>query len=415
MRMDLCGTRYETMADLRLYSYRVAGVIGEWLTRMCGITDPWMLERAACLGHAMQLTNILRDVGEDLERGRVYLPAAVLREYSISHAQLQHAAAGGRRPRGYIALMERLMARADADYAAAMEAAPRLPAYFRRAIVVAAHVYRGIHSEIRGNGYDNLRRRAHTSGMTKLRLALSALRGRRIGDAGDVVHPIPLHLHQPQPQRLGRAARHGAGAALLAALLLPIWWSVSMPAEAEAVKEQVAMATGNDLRTPTEYARQLEAQHAARPSDGAIMLDLARALFFVGVDNSAVVPRGAALLEQVRTRAPDVARSNAAVLQAYHGAFTMLEAKHGSWPPSRMRAVRMGLRQLDDAVAAAPADVEIRYLRLVNTHYLPGIFGRKDTARQDRTAVQQLIAAQDANLHPALRSVIAEFLRTTAS
>lgn len=442
MRMDLEGTRYESLAELRLYSFRVAGVIGQWMTRMCGIGDPWMLERAASLGHAMQLTNILRDVGEDLGRGRLYLPADVMADFGVTEDALHKAAAGHALPPAWSALMESLMDRSDQDYAAAMEAVPRLPPYFRHAIVVAAHVYRGIHDEIRRNGYNNLRMRARTGPATKMRLALSALAGaalrpraslHRLAPPAPSATPPPAmrltHRNEAElsaPRAVDKdALRHRAGAALLVLVLLfpfpvvgaAVAGSSGSTAETAAygaglIPQAVAtIMTNADLRSPADYVRQLEAAHAAHPADPAIMLDLARAHFFLGVDQSRSVARGSALIQRLRQDAPAFAARHATLLSAYEGAFTMLEAKHGNSPPSRFNAVRSGLRTLDDAVASAPEDIEIRYLRLVNTHYLPDLFGRRGTARQDMAVLRRLMHDGAGNLHPALRPVIAEFLR----
>ena len=80
---------------MRVYTYRAAGVVGRWLTELHGVRDPWMLERATALGQAMQLTNILRDVGEDLERGRMYLPVTELARMGCHGEDLDaHASRG---------------------------------------------------------------------------------------------------------------------------------------------------------------------------------------------------------------------------------------------------------------------------------------------------------------------------------
>lgn len=76
---------------------------------------------------------------------------------------------------GYRALLEELMAEADADYERAFRALPALPPFFRRPVAIAARVYQGIHREIRRNGYDNLSRRARTPLFRKLWLGASAL------------------------------------------------------------------------------------------------------------------------------------------------------------------------------------------------------------------------------------------------
>lgn len=175
MRMDIRVGRYPSMAELLVYTHRVAGVVGVWLTHLFGVHRPWVLERASLLGHAMQITNILRDVGEDLERGRVYLPQDLLAGHGLTEDDLRAMQRSGVILPEYRRLVERMMRLADDAYARALEALPELPAFFRRPVAVAARVYRGIHREIRRNDYDNLRLRAHTSGPRKTVLALHAL------------------------------------------------------------------------------------------------------------------------------------------------------------------------------------------------------------------------------------------------
>jgi 15-cis-phytoene synthase len=173
--MDLDPPRYRDLDDLRRYSYRVASVVGLWLTELFGTRTPWVLRRAEAMGHAMQLTNILRDVGEDLRQGRIYLPETVLQRHGVSPEAMASALAEGGLPQGWVGLMEELMAVADAEYGAAIPAIPALPRYFQGPVVVAARVYQGIHGEIRRNGHDTLHRRAHTSLAGKVRLGAGAL------------------------------------------------------------------------------------------------------------------------------------------------------------------------------------------------------------------------------------------------
>jgi phytoene synthase len=176
MRMDLRGEPYPTLDALRVYTHRVASVVGLWMTELFGVHDAATLHRAAALGHAMQLTNILRDVGEDLDAGRIYLPADVMRRHGIT-ADALAAMRAGRTPVSaeYAALVGELMREAEAGYALAFAAIPRLPAFFQRPVAVAAHVYRGIHDAIRRNGFDNLRPRARTTAPGKAMLAARAL------------------------------------------------------------------------------------------------------------------------------------------------------------------------------------------------------------------------------------------------
>jgi phytoene synthase len=176
VRMDLSPRRYRTKEELRTYSHRVASVVGGWLTELFGIRDPWILNRAFALGHAMQLTNILRDVGEDLRRGRLYLPEDLMASYGIDRDHLEaKAKSGSPAVPGYRRLLEALMADAESDYEMAFEAIPTLPSFFQGPVAVAASVYRGIHDEIRRNGYDNLNRRARTSLSRKLVLGAQGL------------------------------------------------------------------------------------------------------------------------------------------------------------------------------------------------------------------------------------------------
>jgi phytoene synthase len=380
MRMDLRGERYASAADLRVYSYRVAGVIGQWLTRLSGVHDTDVLERAADLGHALQLTNILRDVGDDLRAGRVYLPTDMMRAAGVDETMLHAMSEGAPVTPAYRALMEQLMARADAHYARALAATPALPAGFRTAVRVAAHVYRGIHDEIRAAGYDNLRRRAHTSAARKMTLAVHALRGRILepAAAAAVRDAAVPSLHAP------RRARRSIRTALVALLVIG--------AAAPAARAQV----------PAVEAHVAAAQQrvAADSLDAAARIDLVRALFFHAVDHETSVVRGHAAVAEVRTRLPDAAAAHAPLLTAYEGAFTALEAKHGFWPHARLRAVRRGLGLLDSAVSAAPTDLEIRYLRMVNGFFLPGLFGRSESVRADLAVLERVLPGS-VSLYPA--------------
>jgi phytoene synthase len=173
MEQDLGKVRLPDLDALWLYGYRVAGVVGEWMLHLFGLSgDAVRLARAHDMGRALQLTNILRDVGEDLRRDRIYLPSDLLEAHDVDEALLRTLQDGEDPvPDRYRALLERLMALADRRYRLASEALAELPESFARPVRIAAAMYRGIHDEIRRNEYDNLRRRASTSGLAKLRLA----------------------------------------------------------------------------------------------------------------------------------------------------------------------------------------------------------------------------------------------------
>jgi phytoene synthase len=177
--MDLDPSEYPTLEALETYTYRVAGVVGGCITELFGLHDPALLQRAYAMGHAMQLTNILRDVGEDWRRGRLYLPLDLLAAHDIDVGEIEALSDRGVVPEGWPEAMEALMTVADRHYTAAFEAVPALPPWYRRPVAVAARVYQGIQVEIRRNGYDNGSRRAHTSLLRKLQLGWGGLRDLR--------------------------------------------------------------------------------------------------------------------------------------------------------------------------------------------------------------------------------------------
>lgn len=131
VEMDLTGTTYETWEDLRLYCHRVASVVGLISIEIFGCRDPQAQEYAEQLGLALQLTNILRDVGEDFANGgRIYLPRADLARFGYTPEDL----AASRHNAAFLALMRFEAERARGFYGAATKA---LPAGDRRALVAA--------------------------------------------------------------------------------------------------------------------------------------------------------------------------------------------------------------------------------------------------------------------------------------
>jgi phytoene synthase len=174
--MDLDPVCFHRLSDLEVYTYRVASVVGGWVTELFGVRDPAVLARAYGLGHAMQITNILRDVGEDWRSDRLYLPRDLMEVHGVDPAMVDFVASGrGPVPGAYVELCEALMTIADRHYEGAFGALPDLPPFFARPVAVAARVYQGIHGEIRRTGYDNGTRRAYTRLTRKLRLAVGGL------------------------------------------------------------------------------------------------------------------------------------------------------------------------------------------------------------------------------------------------
>jgi phytoene synthase len=183
LEMDLGGCRYRTYSDLALYCYRVAGTIGLMITPVAGYREGTRaLEHAKTLGAAMQLTNILRDVGEDHARGIVYLPDEDLARFGLSREDLPRQVGEA----GFHALIEFEIARARRLYAEGLELIPLMTtARGRAAFRFAADAYGAILDKIRANGHDVITRRASLSFSEKLAMIpASAWHAWRAGAAG---------------------------------------------------------------------------------------------------------------------------------------------------------------------------------------------------------------------------------------
>lgn len=172
MRMDVEGTRYETLDQLLLYCHRVAGVVGLMMSHVLGVADARALRHAAHLGIAMQLTNVCRDVAEDWERGRLYLPDELLSVDGL-HAHLGRELPDAARP-AIAGAVERLLAIADRFYASADLGLPALDVQSAFAIRTARLVYSRIGREIAARDYDVLSGRVVVPRSRKLFLALRA-------------------------------------------------------------------------------------------------------------------------------------------------------------------------------------------------------------------------------------------------
>jgi 15-cis-phytoene synthase len=188
MEMDLTKHRYATFEELELYCYRVAGVVGLMLTPVLGCADERAASHAADLGRAMQLTNILRDVREDLERGRVYLPSEELRAFGLSEEELRRGRVDDRW-RGFMRLQIR---RARTWYASAAAGVPYLRGLgSQRMVRLMSGIYGDILRVIEARDYDVFSARAWVPGRRKLALAAATL-----------VQPAAV---PPTPAGMGRA------------------------------------------------------------------------------------------------------------------------------------------------------------------------------------------------------------------
>lgn len=170
MRQDIAGPRIVTEADLDEYAYRVAGTVGRLMAAILGGEGPAADAAARSLGIAMQRTNIVRDVDEDLSNGRIYLPAETLARHGIAGDGL---ATADRRE-----LLRDEIARADAAYDAGIAGVPLLR-HGRRSIRAAAVLYREILRQVERDGLGARRpHRAVVGRSRKARLVLRALVGR---------------------------------------------------------------------------------------------------------------------------------------------------------------------------------------------------------------------------------------------
>jgi len=177
-RMDLYRSRYETFEELQLYCYRVAGTVGLMTTPVMGIdsrplTTPWDLyrqtkvdptEQAVALGIANQLTNILRDVGEDARRGRIYLPLEDLRQFNYTEEDLLKGVIDDR----WRELMQFQINRARQYFAEAESGINALSQDARFPVWASLMLYRGILDVIERNRYNVFTKRAYVPAPQKL-------------------------------------------------------------------------------------------------------------------------------------------------------------------------------------------------------------------------------------------------------
>ncbi len=160
---DLAVNRYETFADLANYCYGAASTVGLMSMHIIGYTNKQAISYAVKLGVALQLTNILRDVGEDWAKGRLYLPQDELAAFGLSEAAIADQYRGYR----WQEFMRFQIARTRQLYAEAMPGIAILERRGRLAVAAAAELYRGILSDIEAHDYDVFTRRAYVSSRRK--------------------------------------------------------------------------------------------------------------------------------------------------------------------------------------------------------------------------------------------------------
>ena len=166
--MDVQQTRYKTFDELSLFCYRVAAVVGLMMTHVLGYKDERAFGYAKQLGIAMQLTNILRDVKEDKEMGRLYIPQADLAQFGVTEQDIFNE----KMTPQLRALMKFQVERADQYYTEAIPGISLLKTESQYAIYSAARIYRGILRKIEDRDYNPFLSRVFVSSTQKVGILL---------------------------------------------------------------------------------------------------------------------------------------------------------------------------------------------------------------------------------------------------
>ena len=167
MEMDLSRRRYQDFASLQLYCHRVAGVVGQLSASIFGFRNPKTLEYAENLGLAFQMTNIIRDVGEDARRDRIYLPQEDLQAFGVSNADILDC----KQTPAFEALMAFQAKRAKSLYDAAFAALSPEDRRPQRPGLIMSAIYRTLLDELERDGFKVLHQRTSLTPMRKLWIA----------------------------------------------------------------------------------------------------------------------------------------------------------------------------------------------------------------------------------------------------
>ena len=168
MQMDLDQSRYLDFVGLEKYCYRVAGVVGLLAAGIFGYRNAGTLEYAKNLGLAFQLTNIIRDVGDDARRNRIYLPMDELKRFEVPASDILNAKYSD----NFTRLMHFQSGRAESYYAKALAALPDEDRRDQRAGLIMAAIYRSVLEEIASDGFKVLTQRTSLTPMRKLSIAV---------------------------------------------------------------------------------------------------------------------------------------------------------------------------------------------------------------------------------------------------
>jgi phytoene synthase len=166
--MDLAQSRYLDFAGLQRYCHLVAGVVGEVAANIFGRTDPATTAYAHKLGLAMQLTNIIRDVGDDARRGRIYLPMAELKQFDVKAHEILNRGYSER----FTALMRFQSERAHRCFDEAFATLPEADRAAQKPGLMMANIYRTLLREIEADEFQVLHQRTSLTPLRKLWIAM---------------------------------------------------------------------------------------------------------------------------------------------------------------------------------------------------------------------------------------------------
>jgi phytoene synthase len=167
MEMDLNQSRYLDYVALNKYCWHVASVVGILSASIFGVTNPQTLQFAEKLGLAFQLTNIIRDVGEDARKGRIYLPISELQQFNVTAAEILNA----KHTDKFEKLMAFQIARAQTVYDEAFALLPKEDRRAQRPGLMMSAIYRTLLTEVEADGYHVLTHRISLTPIRKLWLA----------------------------------------------------------------------------------------------------------------------------------------------------------------------------------------------------------------------------------------------------
>ena len=170
-RIDLDQTRFLDYPALQRYCHLVAGVVGEVAANIFGRTEAATVQYAHRLGLAMQLTNIIRDIGDDARRGRIYLPMSELQRFDVKANELLRREAPWGYSERFTALMQFQAERAHAAYDAALAVLPPADRAAQRPGLMMANIYRTLLREIESQGFQVLHQRTSLTPLRKLWIA----------------------------------------------------------------------------------------------------------------------------------------------------------------------------------------------------------------------------------------------------